>query len=277
MERSLLLVGDKAVESLGRAHVILFGLGGVGSFAAEALARSGVGKLSLVEYDEVSNSNRNRQLPALCSTIGLPKVDVVRSRLLDINPDISISCFPLRMTGENLVGILEAAGGAPDFIADAIDDLPAKTSLIVAAKERGIPLISAMGAAFRLDPSKLEVGDISTTHTCPLARRLRRSLREAGISEGVPVVWSKEAPMKAWAGGVATDGATGGSARDVDNGMASDAADDMAYGVSCGAAGDSAYDVGSSLSSRASMIFVPASAGILMASYIIMALIAKQA
>ena len=196
-ERSRRLIGDDGTRKLGQSHVMIFGLGGVGSFAAEALARSGVGALSLVDYDTVSASNRNRQLPALVSTVGSLKIDVVAARLRDIHPDIRIVLHPVRMRPDNLAAILQGEGGAPDFIADAIDDLPAKTALILEARKLGIPIISSMGAGYRLDPSMLAIGDISETHTCPLARILRRNLREAGVQSGVPVVWSKEPPIAA--------------------------------------------------------------------------------
>ncbi|MDR0469801.1 MAG: tRNA threonylcarbamoyladenosine dehydratase [Peptococcaceae bacterium] len=238
-ERSRRLIGDKGAACLGQAHVMLFGLGGVGSFVAEALVRSGVGTLSLVEYDHVTDSNRNRQIPALLSTVGRPKIEVMHTRLLDINPLIKTILYPIRMTSDNLGDILDKTDSIPDFIADAIDDIAAKVSLILAAREKEIPLISSMGAGYRLDPSKLEIGDISGTHTCPMARKLRRSLREAGVSEGVPVVWSKETPIETY--GEAAQECTSDNRR----------------------------------TNPASMVFVPAAAGLLMASYIVRALIAK--
>jgi tRNA A37 threonylcarbamoyladenosine dehydratase len=220
------LAGAAKIEALAKAHVLLFGLGGVGSFAAEALARSGLGKLSLVEYDLVIHSNRNRQLPALSSTVGREKLEVCAARLRDINPALELALNPFKMTQENLPEILQA--GRPDFIADAIDDLPAKVQLIVTARNGEIPIISAMGAGYRLDMTQLAIGDIRETHTCPLARRLRRSLKEQGITEGLPVVWSKESPRP-----------------------------DQAPPENLDPVGP------------ASMIFVPAAAGLLMASYIV--------
>ena len=248
-ERSRLLVGDEKINRLGRSHVILFGLGGVGSFVAEALARSGIGALSLVDCDVVAGSNRNRQLPALCSTTGRLKTEVVADRLRDINPDIRLYLYPIRISGDNLDAVLDGDGGRPDFIADAIDDLPAKVSLILAARARDIPSISSMGAGFRLDPTQLAIGDISETHTCPLARKLRRNLREAGVSSGVPVVWSKETPKTANIDGPQF---VDGSSPD-----AGGSADGMSRAKS------------SERTGPASMIFVPAAAGLLMASHIV--------
>ena len=261
-ERSRRLIGDDSIVALGHAHVIVFGLGGVGSFAAEALARSGVGKLSLVDYDAVADSNRNRQLPALSGTVGRLKVDVVETRLKDINPELDIRTYPHKATRENIDSFFNGLGETPGFIADAIDDLPAKVSLIVAALRMGAPIISSMGAAYRLDPTKLEIGDISKTHTCPLARRLRRALRDEGVTEGLPVVWSRERPIAGLANGVGANVSSAGG--------------DMAEGVD-DEAGDEANGVGTGIAAGragpASMVFVPAAAGILMASYIIRTLI----
>ena len=251
-ERSRLLVGDDNMEKLNQAHVILFGLGGVGSFVAEALVRSGLGNLSLVEYDRVTESNRNRQIPALCSTVGMAKIEATGARLLDINPNLHLFQYPMKMTAENLEAILEGEAGLPAMIADAIDDLPAKASLIISAKKKGIPIISCMGAGYRLDPSRLRIGDISETHTCPLARKLRRNLREAEIDKGVPVVWSDEIPAAAYAKPVPDSEDT------ADRDDTADRED---------TAGDASH------AGPASMIFVPAAAGLLMASYIIRQLI----
>ena len=194
------MLGGEGIEILQRAHVMIAGLGGVGSFAAEALARSGIGKLSLVEFDKVADTNRNRQIPALTSTVGKEKLAVMAQRLRDINPALALSLHPGRIDGGNTERLLHGEGGPPDFIADAVDDLQAKLSLITAAKGRGIPIISSMAAGYRLDPSQLAVDDVGKTHTCPLARRLRRALREVGIVDGLPVVWSKEAPIKTQGG-----------------------------------------------------------------------------
>lgn len=252
-ERSRRLVGDDQIRNLEQAHVILFGLGGVGSFAAEALARSGLGALSLVEYDRVTDANRNRQLPALCSTVGREKIEVAGARLKDINPNLKLFCYPVKMTGDNLGAILDGQGLPLDFIADAIDDLPAKTALILASVHKGIPIISSMGAGFRLDPSQLAIGDILETHTCPLARKLRRNLREAGVGEGIPVVWSKEKPFP----------------RLGDEGRAVPLGDQKAVGENGAHAAMGGHQEEEGRRGPASMIFVPAAAGLLMASYIV--------
>ncbi len=253
-ERSRRLAGPEKIIKLEKSHVLLFGLGGVGSFTAEALARSGVGKLSLVEYDQIIDSNRNRQLPALVGTVGQNKIDVCAARLKEINPELELVLYPFKMTAENLPAIL--AAGRPDFIADAIDDLAAKVRLIITAKDEGIPIISSMGAGYRLDPSQLAIGDISQTHTCPLARRLRRSLKEEGLAEGLPVVWSKENPLPDH--DRLQDGAQGSG-----QAGAAEAALEMAGEV------PETAEAPKGRKGPASMIFVPASAGLLMASYII--------
>ena len=219
--RSRRLLGRAAMERLGRARVLVCGLGGVGSFCAEALVRSGVGELTLAEFDQVADSNRNRQLPALTSTLGQDKLEVCARRFLDINPDLRLNRIACRLTPDRLPALLE---GEPfDYLADAIDDLPAKTRLLSLARSRNIPVITSMGAGFRLDPAKLLITDIKKTHTCPLARRLRRALKEEGIAEGIEAVWSTELPLEPKEAG----------------------------------------------EGPASMIFVPASAGLLMASHII--------
>ena len=254
------MIGDEKIRKLSRAHVILFGLGGVGSFAAEALARSGLGTLSLVEYDRVALSNRNRQLPALSSTVGKAKIEVASERLKDIHPEMHLHVYPIKMTGDNLPAILDSPEGLPDFIADAIDDLPAKAALIAEAKERGIPIISSMGAGFRLDPSRLTISDISQTHTCPLARKLRRNLREKGIDGGVPVVWSGEKPA-AFCRSTVSEYECSEEAAGYAANAANVANDEGAGGIP-------------DIAGPASMIFVPAAAGLLMASYIVRQLIA---
>jgi len=249
------LIGHAGAERLSRAHVAVFGLGGVGSFAAEALGRSGIGRLSLVDHDTVSVSNRNRQLPALCSTEGMYKTEVAGARLRDVNPGLELHLYSFRMTGENLDAILSGPGGKPDFIADAIDDIQGKISLILAAKKRGIPIVSSMGAGYRLDPAKLALGDVSETHTCPLARKLRRGLREAGIDSGVAVVWSKEPPIAALGG---WDAAGSGVNAIEPN------ADAMESAVGAAKPVEPSGPPG-----PASMVFVPAAAGLLMASHIV--------
>lgn len=188
-ERTALLLGQEGIERLRNAKVLVAGLGGVGSFAAEALARAGVGELFLVDPDRVSETNRNRQLVALCSTMGCYKVDVMKERIRDIDP----SC---RVVAEaTAVGVRHIQGvRAPDYILDAVDSIPAKILMIEEARRTGIPVISVMGAGNRLDPTAFSVADIGVSHTCPLARRVRRELSQRGIQDGVPVVFSTELP-----------------------------------------------------------------------------------
>ena len=190
--RSQMLLGRQGIDMLAAAHVVVFGVGGVGSFAAEALARAGVGSLTLVDHDVVSESNLNRQLVALRSTLGQPKVEVMRARVLDIHPQITVHALPLFYTPQSAASI-DLAGF--DYIVDAIDTVSSKIHLIVEAKKAGTPIISCMGAGNRLDPTRFEVTDLWKTSGCPLARVLRKELRARGVEE-LPVVFSTEPPQK---------------------------------------------------------------------------------
>ena len=189
--RTAYVIGDDAVEKLKHAKVILFGVGGVGSFCAEALARVGVGTLTLVDPDDVSTSNINRQLIALHSTVGKNKAEVMKARIADINPEANISAIPMFYLPENAD---EVDLSEYDIILDAIDTVSAKIELAVRADKLGIPMISAMGTGNKLHPEKLEATDISKTQMCPLARVMRRELKKRGI-KGVKVVYSKEEPI----------------------------------------------------------------------------------
>lgn len=190
--RNEMLWGGEGQERLARSHVILFGLGGVGSYTAECLARSGIGELTIVDSDTVAVSNINRQLEALTSTVGLPKAQAVAQRLRDINPEIRL--HPVH-------GLYDAAhrddffpeGCRYDYIVDAIDLVSCKLDLIETARRMGIPILSALGTGNKLDPSLLEITDLSKTYGCPLARVLRRELRKRGI-EHLNVVYSPEEP-----------------------------------------------------------------------------------
>lgn len=186
--RTAMLLGEEGLEKLKNAHVAVFGLGGVGGHAAEALARAGVGALDLYDSDTVSLSNVNRQLIALHSTVGRAKVDVMRERILDINPDCNVRTFKVFYLPEN-------ADAYPledyDYIADAIDTVSAKLALALRAKEAGVPLISSMGTGNKLDPTRFCVTDISKTEGCPLARVMRRELKVRGITH-LKVVYSTE-------------------------------------------------------------------------------------
>ena len=176
--RSALLIGREGVEKLGRARVALFGVGGVGGYVAEALARSGVGAIDLYDPDTVSLTNLNRQIVALHSTLGLPKAEVMARRLRDINPAVAVTAHPLFYLPENAE---QVDLSSYDYIADAIDTVTAKLDLIGRCYHLGVPIISAMGAGNRLDPSQVRVGDIFETHNCPLARIMRKELRKRGV------------------------------------------------------------------------------------------------
>ena len=189
-KREAMLLGEEAIKKLEGSYVALFGLGGVGSYAAEALARSGVGRILLIDNDVVSKSNINRQLCALQSTVGRYKVDVVAERLLDINPDIIIEkrydfVLPENISSFNFEGF--------DYVIDAIDTVSAKLAIAQSATEHGTPMISCMGTGNKLDPTALTVTDIAKTSVCPLARVMRRELKKRGIAH-LPVVFSTEEP-----------------------------------------------------------------------------------
>ena len=188
--RNEMLWGPEAQETLARAHVVLFGLGGVGSYTAECLARSGVGELTIVDNDTVSLTNRNRQLEALASTLGQNKTDAVAARLLDINPALIV--HPICATYDAAHRDLFFPEGCRyDYIADAIDLVSCKLDLAETALRLNIPLIMALGTGNKLDPTALTVTDISKTYGCPLARVMRKELRARGI-EHLPVVFSPE-------------------------------------------------------------------------------------
>jgi tRNA A37 threonylcarbamoyladenosine dehydratase len=189
--RMELLVGPAALAELAAKKVAVFGVGGVGSFAVEGLVRSGVGKLVLVDDDCVCLTNINRQLHATTRTVGLPKVEVMRDRVLEINPDAQVTVhrkFYLPETAEELVA------DDYDYIIDAVDTVTAKIDLVVRAAARGIPVISCMGAGNKLDPTRFEVTDIFNTSVCPLAKVMRYELKRRGI-ESLKVVYSREKPL----------------------------------------------------------------------------------
>ena len=188
--RTAMLIGEDNVEKLSHASVALFGLGGVGSYCAEALARCGIGKIMIVDCDIVSKSNINRQLCALQSTVGRYKTEVVAERLLDINPDIKLDARCERLTSDN-IDTFDLA--RYDYIIDAIDTVSAKLALVEKAQELGIPMISSMGTGNKTNPSALTVSDISKTSVCPLARVMRRELKKRGIYK-LRVIFSTEEP-----------------------------------------------------------------------------------
>jgi len=191
--RTELMLGKERLEILKQKRVMIFGLGGVGSFAAEALARAGIGNLVLVDHDKVDVSNINRQLLALHSTLGKYKVHLMQERVKDINPEAQVKVFKEFYSQENAEDFFNEN---PDYIVDAIDTVSSKVNLLENAFNRNIPIISSMGAGNRLDPSKLRLADISETTVCPLARTVRKELRKKGIASGIDVVFSTEQPIK---------------------------------------------------------------------------------
>jgi tRNA A37 threonylcarbamoyladenosine dehydratase len=187
--RTELLLGEDALERLRGAKVAVFGLGGVGGFAVEALARAGVGTLRLVDHDVVSGSNLNRQIFALRSTLGQAKVDVAKARVLDINPDCQVEARRTFINADSLPELLE---GGFDVVVDAIDSVSCKVALLHAANQRGIFTVSSMGAGGRLDASNAHVADLSRTRMCPLAAIIRKKLRKLGLHKGIRCVYSLE-------------------------------------------------------------------------------------
>ena len=189
-ERSKPLFGDDGVAKLSAARVAVFGVGGVGSYAVEALARAGIGALDLFDGDTVADSNRNRQLIALTSTVGQPKAQVAADRVRDINPVCQVTAQTLFYLPENADTVDLAVY---DFVIDAVDTVAAKLELAVRCKDAGVPLIASMGTGNKWDPTAFRVSDIFATHTCPLARVMRRELTARGVT-ALPVVWSPEKP-----------------------------------------------------------------------------------
>ena len=189
--RTVALIGQEALGKLKNARVAVFGIGGVGGHLAEALARAGVGALDLVDSDTVALSNVNRQIIALHSTVGRPKVEVMAERIRDVNPDCVVRTYEYLYLPENAD---DFDLSAYDYVADAIDTVSAKLSLVVRARAVGTPIISAMGAGNKLDPTAFEVADISKTTVCPLAKVMRLELRKRGINH-LKVVYSKEQPV----------------------------------------------------------------------------------
>ena len=187
--RTELLIGSEGLSTLAKKHVMICGIGGVGSYAAEALGRAGIGKITLVDFDDICLTNVNRQIHALSSTVGQQKVAAMAARLQDINPAAEI--IPIRefFSQENAGRLLIPQ---PDFVLDAIDHFTAKASLITFCRKQNIPIISSMGAANKLDPTKIEVSDISTTKNCRMARSMRKILKNSGVTSGVQVVYSTE-------------------------------------------------------------------------------------
>lgn len=191
--RTAMLIGGEGLAVLKRSKVAVFGLGGVGSFVVEGLARAGVGEFYLLDFDIVDITNINRQIHALTGTVGKPKAELMEERVGQINPEALVTAFQERyLPGEGRRLIPSGL----NYLVDAIDDVAAKVDLIINSIKMGIPVISSMGAGNKFNPNMFEVEDISRTSICPLARAVRKKLREAGVGKGVKVVYSTEKPLK---------------------------------------------------------------------------------
>ncbi|MGB9679368.1 MAG: tRNA threonylcarbamoyladenosine dehydratase [Thermoanaerobacteraceae bacterium] len=190
--RTELLIGIDKMKILKNSTVAVFGIGGVGSYAAEAIARSGVGNIILIDSDNISISNINRQIHADVNTIGMAKVDVMKKRLENINPHIKVLTYKEYFNSENACTLLSQNY---DYVIDAIDTVSSKIELIIKCQEMGLPIISSMGAGNKLDPTKFEVTDIYKTSICPLAKIMRYELKKRGV-KSLKVVYSKETPVK---------------------------------------------------------------------------------
>ena len=188
-DRTRLLIGDKGVEILQKSHVLVVGLGGVGAYAAEQLARAGIGKLTIVDGDVVNPTNRNRQLLALCSTQGCPKAEVMAERLRDINPEIELEVIQRYMKDE---AIIELVSKPYDYIIDAIDTVAPKVFLLYYAKQNGQRIVSCMGAGGKYHPERIEIADIAQSNHCRLAFYIRKRLHRLGVFDGITAVFSPE-------------------------------------------------------------------------------------
>ena len=190
--RTKLLIGSEKLDILRRKHVAVFGVGGVGGYVCEALARCGIGRFTIVDRDTVNESNINRQIIALTSTVGRSKVDVMKERMCDINPDVYIEACEVFYLPQNAS---EFDFTKYDYVVDAVDTVTAKLQIITAAKEANVPVISSMGAGNKLDPSLFRIADISKTSVCPLAKVMRRELKNRGLKD-VKCVYSTEEAIK---------------------------------------------------------------------------------
>ncbi len=193
LSRTKLLIGEEKLMALTRKHVMVVGLGGVGSYAAEFIARSGVGKMTIIDGDVVDPTNRNRQLPALATNHGQPKAKIMEDRLLSINPELELHTIQSFVQPEM---VTEQLLRRPDYIIDAIDSITPKITFIRLAYDQKIPMVSSMGAGAKLDPTRLQVVDISKTYNCPFAQQIRKQLKQHGIRRGLKVVFSPEEPVK---------------------------------------------------------------------------------
>ena len=190
LERTELLLGEEKLATLRRANVLVVGVGGVGAYAAEMIVRAGVGRMTIADADKVSPSNINRQLVALHSTIGREKCEILAERLRDINPELELTTVNRFIKDDETDALLDS--DKFDYVVDAIDTLSPKLALIKGALDRGIPLVSSMGAGAKTDPTLMEIKDIAKTHHCPLAHMLRKRLHKIGIKRGFRAVFSPE-------------------------------------------------------------------------------------
>ncbi len=188
-ERTHILLGDEGIALLAGKHIFVAGLGGVGSYCAEALARAGIGRLTLVDHDKIATSNINRQLPALLSTVGQSKAELMQARIKDINPECEVVIHRAFLTTEN---VHDHVPHDVDYVIDAIDSLACKVALVATSVQRGLKVASSMGAGNKLNPASIQLADISKTSMCPLARVMRKRLQRHGIKKGVLTVFSDE-------------------------------------------------------------------------------------
>ncbi|HEX5742432.1 MAG TPA: tRNA threonylcarbamoyladenosine dehydratase [Flavobacteriaceae bacterium] len=191
LERTELLIKKEGLEHLKKAHILIVGMGGVGSFAAEFIARAGAGAMTIVDGDVVDITNKNRQLPALTSTIGKPKVEVMAARLMDINPDLKLTVVNEFISPERAFEIVD---NSFDYVVDCIDSITPKVNLILACKRKRVKIVSSMGAGGKMNPALVKVSDIHNTRDCFLAKSVRKRLAKEGIQKGVKVVFSSEIP-----------------------------------------------------------------------------------
>ncbi len=194
LERTELLIGKEKLQALTTKHVLIVGLGGVGAYAAESITRAGIGELTIVDGDSLNISNINRQLPALHSTIGMPKAEVMANRLRDINPELKLHVINSYIKDDEMIDLLN---NKYDYVVDAIDTISPKLFLIIHCVNRNLPIVSCMGAGGRLNPALVQVADISKSYNCTLARAIRKRLHQHGINKGIRVVFSSEKVDKA--------------------------------------------------------------------------------
>ncbi|WP_297093651.1 tRNA threonylcarbamoyladenosine dehydratase [uncultured Draconibacterium sp.] len=190
LERTELLLGEEKLAKLKNANVLVVGLGGVGAYAAEQLCRAGIGKMTIVDGDVVEDSNRNRQLPALISTKGQPKAEILEKRFMDINPELELTIVNEYIRDQQTIDLLNSAPF--DYVVDAIDTLSPKVFLVYHALQLKLRVISSMGAGGKMDPSKIEITDIKKSYNCKLAKMMRKRLGRLGVKKGVKVVFSSE-------------------------------------------------------------------------------------